>query len=115
MINVAEGGELCLTSGDHREPEDSDVYIKTSSPSLGFAERGGRGVLESVPFSSGSFQSPEVKHNSPPSATLHKQSFPCFLSYDAQRLYALWIRENKPVGFCVLCEFCGNYKQRNYK
>ena len=21
----------------------------------------------------------------------------------------------KPVGFCVFCEFCGNYKQRNYK
>ena len=21
----------------------------------------------------------------------------------------------KPVGFCVFCEFCGNYKQRRYK
>ena len=21
----------------------------------------------------------------------------------------------KPVGFCVLCEICGNYKQKNYK
>ena len=21
----------------------------------------------------------------------------------------------KPVGFCVFCEFCGNYKPRNYK
>ena len=21
----------------------------------------------------------------------------------------------KPVGFCVLCAFCGNYTQRNYK
>ncbi len=21
----------------------------------------------------------------------------------------------KPVGFCVLCEICGNYKQRRYK
>ena len=21
----------------------------------------------------------------------------------------------KPVGFCVFCEFCGNYKQKNYK
>ena len=21
----------------------------------------------------------------------------------------------KPVGFCVICAFCGNYKQRNYK
>ena len=70
MFSVAEGGELCLTSGDHREPEDSDVYIKTSSPSLGKAERGGRGELGSVPFPSGSLQSPEVKHDSPPSATL---------------------------------------------
>ena len=56
MINVAEGGELCLTSGDHREPEDSDVYIKTSSPSLGFAERGGRGKMWWGRYSSGSFQ-----------------------------------------------------------
>ena len=23
--------------------------------------------------------------------------------------------KNNPVGFCVVCEFCGNYKQRNYK
>ena len=45
----------------------------------------------------------------------YKQSFLCLLSYDAQRLYALWIRENKPVGFCVFSEFCGNYKQRSYK
>ena len=88
---VAEGGESCLTSGDRREPEDKYVYIKTSSPSLGKAERGGRGKMWWGRYSSGSFQSPEVKHNSPPSATLHKQSFPCFLSYDAQRLYALWI------------------------
>ena len=29
---VAEGGELCLTSGDRREPEDSDVYIKKALP-----------------------------------------------------------------------------------
>ena len=21
----------------------------------------------------------------------------------------------KPVGFCVVCAFCGNYKQRRYK
>ena len=21
----------------------------------------------------------------------------------------------KPVGFCVFCEFCGNYKQKSYK
>ena len=43
--DVAEGGELCLTSGDRREPEDKYVYIKTSSPSLGKAERGGRGKM----------------------------------------------------------------------
>ena len=30
--DVAEGGELCLTSGDRREPEDSDIYKKNSSP-----------------------------------------------------------------------------------
>ena len=66
---VAEGGESCLTSGDRREPEDKYVYIKTSSPSLGKAERGGRGKMWWGRYSSGSFQSPEVKHNSPPSAT----------------------------------------------
>ena len=39
----------------------------------------------------------------------YKQSFLCTLSYDAQRLYALWIRKKlNPVGFCVFCEFCGN-------
>ena len=37
IVCVAEGGESCLTSGDRREPEDKYVYIKTSSPSLGFA------------------------------------------------------------------------------
>ena len=45
LYSVAEGGELCLTSGDRREPEDKYVYIKTSSPSLGKAERGGRGKM----------------------------------------------------------------------
>ena len=48
-------------------------------------------------------------------ASLHKQSILCFLSYDAQRLYALWIPNLNPVGFCVVCAFCGNYKQRRYK
>ena len=42
----------------------------------------------------------------------HKQSFPYFLSYDAQHLYALWNREKYPVGFCVFCEYCGNYKNK---
>ena len=69
LCSVAEGGESCLTSGDRREPEDKYVYIKTSSPSLGKAERGGRGKMWWGRYSSGSFQSPEVKHNSPPSAT----------------------------------------------
>ena len=45
VLHVAEGGELCLTSGDRREPEDSDVYIKTCFPSLGFAERGETGRM----------------------------------------------------------------------
>ena len=49
------------------------------------------------------------------SATLHKQSILCLLSYDAQRLYALWIPNLNPVGFCVVCAFCGNYKQRRHK
>ncbi len=69
LCSVAEGGESCLTSGDRREPEDKYVYIKTSSPSLGKAERGGRGKMWWGRYSSGSFQSPEVKHNSPPLAT----------------------------------------------
>ena len=44
------------------------IYIKKLYPSLGFAERG---VEEwgKVYLSSGSLRSPEVKHNSPPSAT----------------------------------------------
>ena len=45
------------------------------------------------------------------SAMLHKQSILCLLSYDAQRLYALCIQKLNPVGFCVICAFCGNYKQ----
>ena len=49
------------------------------------------------------------------SATLHKLSILCLLSYDAQRLYALWIPNLNPVGFCVVCAFCGDYKQRRYK
>ena len=36
---VAVGGELCLTSGDWKEPEDIDVYNKNLFLSLGFAER----------------------------------------------------------------------------
>ena len=60
------------------------MYIyKTTPPSLGFAERGGSGVLESVPFSSGSFQSPEVKHDSPPSATSEHNSFFDFICNSA--------------------------------
>ena len=49
------------------------------------------------------------------SATLHKLSILCLLSYDAQRLYALWIPNLNPVGFCVVRAFCGNYKQRRHK
>ena len=36
---VAVGGELCLTSGDRKEPEDIDVYNKNLFLSLGKAER----------------------------------------------------------------------------
>ena len=43
------------------------------------------------------------------SASLHKQPILCFLSYDAQRLYALEFRNINPVGFCVVCAFCGNF------
>ena len=38
-VCVAEGGELCLTSGDWKEPEDIDVYNKNLFLSLGKAER----------------------------------------------------------------------------
>ena len=44
-----------------------------------------------------------------------KQSFPCRLSYDAQRLYALWIQKLNPVGFCVFSEICGNHIQRKHQ
>ena len=40
-------------------------------------------------------------------AIYYKQSFLCRLSYDAQRLYALWIRE-KQARRLLLSEFCGN-------
>ena len=55
--SVAKGGELCLTSGDHREPEDSDVYIKTLplarlSRARGRGKGKGRGCrFPRVPFS----------------------------------------------------------------
>ena len=99
--DVAEGGESCLTSGDRREPEDSDVYIKkASSPSLGFAERGGRVFYIYTSLSSGTLRSPEVKHNSPPSATLHKQSF--LDSCLAKRRPFCGFEKLKPVGFCIL-------------
>ena len=39
LHGVAEGGELCLTSGDWKEPEDINVYNKNLFLSLGFAER----------------------------------------------------------------------------
>ena len=39
MFSVAVGGELCLTSGDRREPEDIDAYNKNLFLSLGKAER----------------------------------------------------------------------------
>ena len=64
-------------------------------------------------LSSGSLRSPEVKHNSPPSATLYKQSFldSCLAK---RRLFCVF-QNLKPVGFCVFGEFCGNYKQRSHK
>ena len=31
-------------------------------------------------------------------------------------VYTICVFQNlKPVGFCVVCAFCGNYKQRRYK
>ena len=45
MRCIAEGGESCLTSGDRREPEDSDVYI-TSSPRSAKPSEGKRSVGE---------------------------------------------------------------------
>ena len=48
---VAEGGESCLTAGDHREPEDKYVYIKTSSPRSALPSEGKRrdGVVDAIP------------------------------------------------------------------
>ena len=72
LYSVAEGGELCLTSGDRREPEDKYVYIKKLFPLARQSRaRGKRKDGVGGRYSSGSFQSPEVKHNSPPSATLN--------------------------------------------
>ena len=55
MFSVAEGGESCLTSGDRREPEDSDVYITSSprsaKPSEGEEESWGVYRFPRVPFS----------------------------------------------------------------
>ena len=41
-----------------------------------------------------------------------------FISVDsclAKRRPFCGFQKLKSVGFCVFCEFCGNYKQRNYK
>ena len=69
LFSVAEGGESCLTSGDRREPEDSDVYIKPLPPRSALPSEGEEEGWGGGRYSSGSFQSPEVKHNSPPLAT----------------------------------------------
>ena len=37
--DVAEGGELCLTSGDWKEPEENGILFLFLFLSLGFAER----------------------------------------------------------------------------
>ena len=42
-----------------------------------------------------------------------KPSF--LLSCLAKRRLFCGFQKLKPVGFCVLCEICGNYKQRRYK
>ena len=57
--DVAEGGELCLTSGDRREPEDSDIYKKTLLLArLCRARR--RGVGERVHFPRVPFSHPRL-------------------------------------------------------
>ena len=41
-----------------------------------------------------------------------------FISVDsclAKRRLFCGFEKLKPVGFCVVCAFCGNYKQRKYK
>ena len=97
MACVAEGGESCLTSGDRREPEDKYVYIKTSSPSLGFAERGGRGKMWWGRYSSGSFQSPEVKHNSPPSATSEHNPLTSITRLNINVYYTIETLDTRPT------------------
>ena len=50
LCSVAKGGELCLTSGDRREPEDSDVYIKPLPPRSAKPNEEGEGEEEDAIF-----------------------------------------------------------------
>ena len=54
----------------------------------------------------------EVKHGSPPMAA---QAIISVDSCIAKRRPFCGFEKLKPVGFCVFCEICGNYKQKNYK
>ena len=56
LHGVAVGGELCLTSGDRKEPEDIDVYNKKPLPLARQSRARGRGKgrgcrFPRVPFS----------------------------------------------------------------
>ena len=70
MGSVAEGGESCLTSGDCREPEGNGTLPNSPLPPRSALPSEGEEVFIYTSLSSGSLWSPEVKHNSPPSATL---------------------------------------------
>ncbi len=54
----------------------------------------------------------EVKHGSPPMAA---QAIISVDSCLAKRRPFCGFEKLKPVGFCVVCAFCGNYIQKNYK
>ena len=54
----------------------------------------------------------EVKHGLPPMAA---QAIISVDSCIAKRRPFCGFEKLKPVGFCVVCAFCGNYIQKNYR
>ena len=101
VLRVAEGGESCLTSGDRREPEENSTLSNTPLPPRSAKPSEGEEFFIYTSLSSGSLQSPEVKHGSPPSAT---QTIIYVDSCLAKRKPFCGFEKLKSVGFCVLRE-----------
>ena len=112
---VAEGGESCLTSGDRREPEDSDVYIKNFSPRSALPSEGEEECWRVCRFPRVSFSHPRLSIIRRLRRRYTSNQF-CAFCRMTRSVYTLCgFKKFMPVGFCVFGEFCGSYKQRSYK